>query len=250
MTFTLYYDKMYLENNQYLHSTKLQGKKLLKMKYDFDKIGKRLQKERKEQKMSQDDLMERLKKEGVYIGRNKLSAIENGKADISGFDLNFLFKLCIIFNCDIGYLLCEYDTKHHVTADICENTGLSENAVEKIIKKRSSADEARAEKIAEYEKLGKEWDAFDENDYQSNKEIEMQPDFESWGDYLDKTALNALIESNEFYKLLNILNRCMYCDKNKKISEDSEIFEKELLFFETQRLTTHIAEELMGKAKK
>ena len=75
MTFTLYYDKMYLENNQYLHSTKLQGKKLLKMKYDFDKIGKRLQKERKEQKMSQDDLMERLKKEGVYIGRNKLSAI-------------------------------------------------------------------------------------------------------------------------------------------------------------------------------
>lgn len=36
-------------------------------------------------------------------------------------------KLCNAFECDIGYLLCEYDTKRHIAADVKGATGLNED---------------------------------------------------------------------------------------------------------------------------
>jgi len=56
------------------------------------------------------------------LGRTTLSSIENaGCIDIS---FNLLANLCRkeIFDCDMGYLLCEYDEKQHIAADVKEAT--------------------------------------------------------------------------------------------------------------------------------
>ena len=37
--------------------------------------------------------------------------------------------MCEIFNCELGYLLCEYDCKNKIAADVQTVTGLSEKAV-------------------------------------------------------------------------------------------------------------------------
>lgn len=47
--------------------------------------------------------------------------------------LKQLCQMAEIFGCDIGYLLADYDERHHVTADVCNVTGLSERAVERLI---------------------------------------------------------------------------------------------------------------------
>lgn len=90
---------------------KKQGERV-KMDYTFSKIGEYIKAKRKEKHLSQNDLIQKLSEEGVYIGRNKLSAIENGRGDISGFDLNLLIKLCVIFNCDINDFILETDEKY------------------------------------------------------------------------------------------------------------------------------------------
>ena len=46
--------------------------------------------------------------------------------------LDYLMKLCDIFDCELGYLLCEYDCKKRDTADVQNITGLSEDAIEKL----------------------------------------------------------------------------------------------------------------------
>lgn len=45
------------------------------------------------------------------------------------FPVDALLKICDFFQCDIGYLTGEIDTPRHITADICKETGLSEEAV-------------------------------------------------------------------------------------------------------------------------
>ena len=50
------------------------------------------------------------------------------------FTINDCVKLCNLFNCDIGHLLGEYETKKHIAADIQNETGLSEKAID-ILKK-------------------------------------------------------------------------------------------------------------------
>lgn len=43
--------------------------------------------------------------------------------------LDVMTKMCEIFDCELGYLLCEYDVKHKEYASTCELTGLSENTI-------------------------------------------------------------------------------------------------------------------------
>lgn len=47
--------------------------------------------------------------------------------------LDAIERMSRLFDCDIGYLLADYDERHHVTADICRVTGLSERAVERLV---------------------------------------------------------------------------------------------------------------------
>lgn len=69
-----------------------------------------------------------LSQRGVSIGRNRLSAIENGKD--SSFSMNELFSICDIFQCDAGSLLGEYEEKTQDKHFIHQQTGLTETAID------------------------------------------------------------------------------------------------------------------------
>lgn len=76
---------------------------------------------RNEQKLSQEKVAVKL-----GISREKYNKLENGHQK---FEFDDIFMLCKLFDCDIGYLMGEYDTKKHIVADVCSVTGLSEKAV-------------------------------------------------------------------------------------------------------------------------
>lgn len=102
------------------------------MKYNYENIGKRIAKERKEYcHFSQDELLTELSKQyGIGMSRRTLSAIENGK--YYHYDIDFLFALCELFNCELGYLLCEkeYECKTRCDSDIYRETGLNEESIQ------------------------------------------------------------------------------------------------------------------------
>ncbi|WP_026493074.1 helix-turn-helix domain-containing protein [Butyrivibrio sp. XPD2002] len=102
------------------------------MEYNFKKIGERIKSERKKNGFkSQDSLIEHLSEKCDYpIGRNRYSKIENG--DSKGFDFDLIAHLCKIFDCEMGYLLCEYDCKTGRNTDIQNEVGLSESCINKL----------------------------------------------------------------------------------------------------------------------
>lgn len=59
-----------------------------------------------------------------------LTAWENGERLP---DLDSLALMADLFDCDIGYLLGDYKERHHITTDICKETGLSELAAENLM---------------------------------------------------------------------------------------------------------------------
>lgn len=100
------------------------------MKYDLKKIGKRIKTERKNHpnKYNQTNFGRKLKdyKENGF-NRDTVASWEKGEALP---DIDVLLKMCEIFNCELGYLLCEFDTKTRINADIQKETGLSEESIE------------------------------------------------------------------------------------------------------------------------
>lgn len=105
--------------------------------YNWKNIGQRIALERKkkvnasEKSWTQDDLIEALGREGCKLSRNTLSALEAGKKVHVSLDL--ILCLCDIFQCDIGYLLCEYDDCKTLNDQLIHNeTGLSEKAINKL----------------------------------------------------------------------------------------------------------------------
>ncbi|MBR2782943.1 MAG: helix-turn-helix transcriptional regulator [Firmicutes bacterium] len=112
------------------------------MKYDeqlFIAMGEKIRAARKSKGWSQDDFLEILCNQyECRIARNRLSLIESGhkrketdhKRD--DFSLKFLLAVCDIFGWDMGYLFGEYEEKTHENHMVCEATGLSEQAVEKV----------------------------------------------------------------------------------------------------------------------
>lgn len=61
--------------------------------------------------------------------RQSVGAWENGSRLPP---LNLLLKMCELFDCEIGYLLCEYDCKTRETTDIQKATGLSEKSIQRL----------------------------------------------------------------------------------------------------------------------
>lgn len=98
-------------------------------KYNYEVIGKRIKEERKRRRISQDDFIEMLEKRNIPIGRNRLSSIENGKC-AEKMELEKLVAICDIFQCDIGYLLGEYKEQTQDKHFICQQTGLTETAID------------------------------------------------------------------------------------------------------------------------
>jgi transcriptional regulator with XRE-family HTH domain len=90
----------------------------------WKQIGERIKKERKNAGLSQSSLMESINRPaGMYkeVGKWEKGAVYPSLTDI--------IAMCNLFNCDIGYLLCEYDCKTWVTTDIHAATGLSEHSI-------------------------------------------------------------------------------------------------------------------------
>ena len=102
------------------------------MKYNFIKIGERIKKERKAHGFkSQDSLVNELKERFAFpITRQTLAKIEKGENN--HYDCDLLFALCEIFDCEMGYLLCEYDTRYGREKDVAIDTGLSQEAATKL----------------------------------------------------------------------------------------------------------------------
>ncbi len=103
--------------------------------YNWCKIGERVYTERKKNKKSQLELSGE-----IGLARQTLSKLERGECVNIGLDT--LLKLCNIFNCEIGYLLCEYDCKTRAATDIVKETGLSEKSI--AILNRFSSDKQNA----------------------------------------------------------------------------------------------------------
>ena len=91
------------------------------MNYNLKIIGGRIKTQRKELGLSQDALSEILN-----CDRGVLGKYEKGER-IPPLDL--LLYMCDKFDCDLGYLLGEYEEKTRVNADICKETGLDEEAI-------------------------------------------------------------------------------------------------------------------------
>lgn len=100
--------------------------------YNYEMIGKRIKEERERRHISQDGFIEMLGKRNIPIGRNRLSSIENGKC-AEKMELEKLVAICDIFQCDIGYLLGEYKEQTQDKHFICQQTGLTETAIDLLL---------------------------------------------------------------------------------------------------------------------
>lgn len=98
------------------------------MEYNLKEIGKKLKRERKAAGLrSQDDLAIVIHDNCYHsYTRQTIAKWERGE---SMPPLDVLLFLCKKYNCELGYLLGEYDTKTRLAYDIGKETGLSERAV-------------------------------------------------------------------------------------------------------------------------
>lgn len=100
-------------------------------KSTFLSMGEKIISARKERGLSQAAFIDLLGENGVKIARNRLSKIENGEE--GHFSLDFLLAVCRLFGWDMGYLFGEYEEKTKEKHLICQRTGLSEKAVDKLL---------------------------------------------------------------------------------------------------------------------
>lgn len=98
------------------------------MNYDFEKIGQRIREERKKQGKTQAAFAA-----DFEVKKSTVSRWENGEAMPS---FQTLLDMCKAFDCEAGYLLCEegYENRTRTATDICNTTGLSEAAVNELLK--------------------------------------------------------------------------------------------------------------------
>ena len=98
-------------------------------------IGNRIKNERKKRKLSQQELADTISTmlnsdpDCKGIGQNTVCNWEKG---INLPPLDKLIILSEIFDCDIGYLLCDYDEPKRDLADVVEQTGLSGKAATRL----------------------------------------------------------------------------------------------------------------------
>lgn len=98
------------------------------MKYNLIEIGDRLKTERKKAGFKNHDELADYIRNHNYRGftRQTISKWERG---LEMPPLDILCSLCEPFECELGYLLCEYDCKTRNDTDIRNETGLSEDAI-------------------------------------------------------------------------------------------------------------------------
>ena len=98
--------------------------------------GKRIKDERRKKKLSQQKLADAISSIMVdsdpdYKGTEQ-NTVSNWEKGVSLPPLSKLIALSEIFDCDIGYLLCDYDEPTRNLADVVEQTGLSGGAATRL----------------------------------------------------------------------------------------------------------------------
>lgn len=94
-------------------------------------IGKRIRAERARFSLTQAELAAKLsaiidKDQNYQMKQSTIASWETGQ---NLPPLDRLIALAVIFKCDIGYLLCDYDERTKEASDVCKITGLSESSV-------------------------------------------------------------------------------------------------------------------------
>lgn len=102
-------------------------------------IGERIRKCRTDLKMSQNELAKRINR-----GRRAIVSWENG-TEKKCPPIEALMEMCKVFNCEIGYLVGEYDCKTHALTDVHEKTGLSEAAIFELFNHNNQLKRAESE---------------------------------------------------------------------------------------------------------
>lgn len=89
-----------------------------------EEVGKRIKALRESRGWTQQRLAEELK-----LSNDSRQTVNKWEHGTTPPTLKNLLKLCQLFDCDIGYLFCEYDCKTREATDIQEVTGLSEENI-------------------------------------------------------------------------------------------------------------------------
>ena len=181
------------------------------MTYNYEEIGERIKNERKIAGFrSQGALAEALGFSAEY--RQLIAAWESG-ADVPS--LANALKLCELFNCELGYLLCEpnYRCKTGRTTDVQEETGLSSTAVEVLcsLKERASSSVVVVNMLETLNLLL-------ENSDERKAEFEIVPLLEYISAYLHCAPEDKRIVSVEIDGSIKIFN-----DRNAYESEAGEV---------------------------
>ena len=100
------------------------------MNYTYEEIGKRIAAERQRAKLSQIALAKKLNLS--KDSRQSVSRWENWKKRKVTPSLEHMVQLCKIFDCEMDYLFGEISERTHATTDICTETGLTAEAVERL----------------------------------------------------------------------------------------------------------------------
>lgn len=95
--------------------------------YDFEKIAQRIKAVRIDKNITQAYVSKK-----CNVSRSTVIKWEKGE---SFPELNSMLKLCNLYDCELGYLLCEsgYENGKRETTDICKATGLSQEAVKTLV---------------------------------------------------------------------------------------------------------------------
>ena len=103
--------------------------------YDFEKIAQRIKAVRIDKNITQAYVAKK-----CNVSRSTVIKWEKGE---SFPELNSMLKLCNLYDCELGYLLCEsgYENGKRETTDICKATGLSQEAVETLVEHETTVHE-------------------------------------------------------------------------------------------------------------
>ena len=102
-------------------------------------IGKRIKDNRKRLGLTQKELLEK-----VYLSEKSVASLRKWENGERLPDLDTLARMAEVFECDIGYLLGDYDEANFPTHKICELTGLSEPAVSRLCRMEEKSIRERA----------------------------------------------------------------------------------------------------------
>lgn len=90
-------------------------------------IGKRIKENRKRLKLTQTELLAK-----VYLSEKSVASLRKWERGERLPDLTTLARMAELFDCDMGYLLGDYEESDFSSHKVCEYTGLSEQALENI----------------------------------------------------------------------------------------------------------------------